>query len=134
MPYVKYTFFEIACDNGVLVSEFRKIVPPHIKMDIVPVNHSFEREVRLYRNGEESPCFVFLVPMRTTTESQSTYHDRLRFDIRSAWDEFAQTFYPQKKENVQTVASPDPSPVPETESAGAPALDPVSPKKKGKGK
>lgn len=85
MVYARYTFFDIACDNGVIVSTFRDLIPRHHELRIVTHPQTQTRDVFLFKNGEQEPYFSLAVPMRTTVESHAVYHDRLREAVKASW-------------------------------------------------
>ena len=135
MIYSRYTFFEIACDNGVLTTAFRNILKPNHKFEICGANtmNSPDRVVAVYQNGEETPFYVYPVLARKNTESQQEYHERLKEDITRAWNN--RNGVPPK--TGEDSGPPEAAQQPEVETAGTPdigstALNTSAKPKKGK--
>lgn len=83
--YAKYTFFDLACDNGVIVTALRDIIPKHHEIKVEAVRNSHLRVVSLFKNGESSPYWVYEVHPRSIHTPHGDYHTVLREDIVRKW-------------------------------------------------
>jgi hypothetical protein len=80
--------------------------------------NSPDRVVAVYKNGEETPFYVYPVLARKNTESQQEYHERLKEDITRAWNN--RNWVPPKTN--EDSGPPEAAQQPEVETAGTPDI------------